>query len=181
MELGRRLSLQHLLARDFSSVRGGLQPFCPARLISRWEPTGLEGSLRMLRAGEASLPQPLLSLCIWASGHLGKAVAWSQPPLWRMESTVTLLVVCSLPSVLWCQLQRKFNPPNSKGQPKCLEMSSTLMQEDFWWADKSIPQELVKLLPTYQKGPFPFSLAKGTYGSPISIRLWCLSAYQGPC
>lgn len=70
-----------------------------------------------------------------------------------MESTVTLLVACSLPSVLWCQLQRKLNPPNSKGQPKCLEMSSTLMQEDSGGQlNAGIPQELVKLLPTYQKG-----------------------------
>lgn len=110
--LEKTLPPQHLLARDLYPLRGGLQPFSPAGLFSRWEPAGLEGSLRVLRAGEASLPQTLLSLCTWVRLWPG-----ASPPPWRMESTVTLLVVCFLPGELQCPRQRKLNPQTPKGSP----------------------------------------------------------------
>lgn len=106
--LGRRPSLQQFLARDMYTVRGGLQPFSPARLISRQEPAGLEGSLRVLRAGEASLPQPLLSVYIWRRPWPG-----ANPPPQRIESTV--LVVCPLPSVL-VSAPKENQPPTHKLQ-----------------------------------------------------------------
>lgn len=46
------------------------------------------------------------------------------------------------------------------------------------WTKASVPRELVKLISVYRKESFSSPLAIGTYGSPINIYPWHLSAYQ---
>lgn len=50
------------------------------------------------------------------------------------------------------------------------------VQESGGQIKANIAQAFVKRLPTHQKRPFSFSLAEGTFGSPVNMRL----CYQGP-